>query len=279
MTKRYRTVLYDGVREGDIKIVSNAGISPSNIDKALTMFRGIDNRDSALATRYIDPDSFVNHNPRAYDGLKGVQGFIGHLPPQSSAKVLRAFQDGPYVFTHSEGDVFGKKIFFDIFRFEGGLIVEHWDNISDQASTNESGHTQTDGPVEVADRHETEKNKALLRDFYEKIFLEGKFGSMPDFFDGDKFIRHDSRGGDGLSALNSLMKEQAQKGIVMQVSKIELILGEGNFVLVAASGAIAGKPVAYYDLFRVQAGKIAEHWNVIEEVPPASEWKNKSGKF
>ena len=259
--------------------MSNAGVTPNNIDKALTMFRGIADRDSALATQYINPDSFVNHNHRAYEGVQGVQGFISHLPPQSSAIVVRAFHDGPYVFTHSEGDVFGRKIFFDIFRFEGGLIVEHWDNIADQASSNASGHTQIDGPVEATDRHETEKNKALLRDFYEKIFLEGKFASMPEFFDGDKFIRHDSRGGDGLSALRELMHEQAQKGIVMQVSKIEMILGEGNFVLVAASGSIAGTPVAYYDLFRVQDSKIAEHWNVIEEVPPADQWKNKNGKF
>ena len=259
--------------------MSNAGSAPNNIEKALTMFQGISDRDSTLAIQYLNPDSFVNHNSRAYDGLQGVQGFISHLPPQSSAKVVRAFQDGPYVFTHSEGDVFGRKIFFDIFRFEGGLIVEHWDNITDQASSNASGHTQIDGPLAVTDRHETERNKALLRDFYETIFLEGEFGRMPQFFDGDKFIRHDSRGGDGLSALGELMREQAQKGNVMQVNKIEMILGEGNFVLVAASGSISGVPVAYYDLFRVQDSKIAEHWNVIEEIPPADQWKNKNGKF
>jgi predicted SnoaL-like aldol condensation-catalyzing enzyme len=259
--------------------MSKAGFTSENIEKALTMFQGINDKDSTLAIKYVNPDSFVNHNHRAYEGVQGIQGFISHLPPQSSAKVVRAFEDGPYVFTHSEGDVFGGKIFFDIFRFEDGLIVEHWDNITDRASSNASGHTQIDGPLEATDRHDTEKNKTLLRDFYEKIFLEGKFESMPQFFDGDKFIRHDSRGGDGLSALGALMREQAQKGIVMQVSKIEMILGEGNFVLVAASGSIADGPVAYYDLFRVQDGKIAEHWNVIEEVPPADQWKNKNGKF
>jgi len=259
--------------------MSKAGFTSKNIEKALTMFQGINDKDSILATKYVNPDSFVNHNHRAYDGVQGIQGFIGHLLPPSSAKVVRAFEDGPYVFTHSEGDVFGEKIFFDIFRFEDGLIVEHWDNITDRASSNASGHTQIDGPLEATDGHDTEKNKTLLRDFYEKIFLEGKFESMPQFFDGDKFIRHDSRGGDGLPALGALMRGQAQKGIVMQVSKIEMILGEGNFVLVAASGSIAGGPVAYYDLFRVQDGKIAEHWNVIEEVPPADQWKNKNGKF
>jgi predicted SnoaL-like aldol condensation-catalyzing enzyme len=90
-------------------LMSKAGFTSKNIEKALTMFQGINDKDSILATKYVNPDSFVNHNHRAYDGVQGIQGFISHLPPQSSAKVIRAFQDGPYAFTHSEGDVFWKK--------------------------------------------------------------------------------------------------------------------------------------------------------------------------
>src|ERR1700679_918745 len=140
---RYRTALYTGKKKNPT--LAKAGFTSKNKEKALTMFQGINDKDSILATKYVNPDSFVNHNHRAYDGVQGIQGFIGHLPPPSSAKVVRAFEDGPYVFTHSEGDVFGEKIFFDIFRFEDGLIVEHWDNITDRASSNARGHTQIDG--------------------------------------------------------------------------------------------------------------------------------------
>jgi predicted SnoaL-like aldol condensation-catalyzing enzyme len=257
----------------------DTNLTPSNIEKALTMFEGISHRDAALATRYVNPQSFRNHNPRASEGVQGVHGFIGHLPPQSSVRVVRAFEDGPYVFTHAEGDVFGRKVFFDIFRFEDGLIVEHWDNIGEWTQPNQSGRTAIDGPAQATDRENTEKSKALLRDFYETIFLKGEYGKISRFFDGDRFIRHDERGGDGLSALQAMMHEQAEKGIVMHVDKIEMILGEGNFVLVTASGSIANQPVAYYDLFRVEDGKIAERWDVIEDIPAADQWNNKSGKF
>jgi predicted SnoaL-like aldol condensation-catalyzing enzyme len=40
-----------------------------------------------------------------------------------------------------------------------------------------------------------------------------------------------------------------------------------------------GKPTSFYDLFRVASGKIAEHWDTIETIPPKSEWKNSNGKF
>ena len=36
---------------------------------------------------------------------------------------------------------------------------------------------------------------------------------------------------------------------------------------------------AFYDLYRAQDGKLVEHWDTIEAVPPKSEWKNCNGKF
>ena len=39
------------------------------------------------------------------------------------------------------------------------------------------------------------------------------------------------------------------------------------------------KPTSYYDLFRVENGKIAEHWDVMETIAPESEWKHQNGKY
>ena len=60
---------------------------------------------------------------------------------------------------------------------------------------------------------------------------------------------------------------------------MHLVLGEGSFVLVASEGTLGGAPVTYYDLFRVEDGKIAEHWDVIENLADASTWQNDNGKF
>ena len=32
-------------------------------------------------------------------------------------------------------------------------------------------------------------------------------------------------------------------------------------------------------LFRVENGKVAEHWDTIETIPPHEQWKNGNGKF
>jgi predicted SnoaL-like aldol condensation-catalyzing enzyme len=57
------------------------------------------------------------------------------------------------------------------------------------------------------------------------------------------------------------------------------VLAEGSFVLSVSEGARGGVHSSFYDLFRVEAGKLVEHWDTIEAIPPRSEWKNDNGKF
>ena len=76
------------------------------------------------------------------------------------------------------------------------------------------------------------------------------------------------------------MEYFAAHGLVLEYHKIHKILGEGNFVLTVSEGKFGkGDHVAYYDLFRIENGKIVEHWDVIEPILPKSDWKNNNGKF
>lgn len=65
----------------------------------------------------------------------------------------------------------------------------------------------------------------------------------------------------------------------MTYTHLHKVLGEGNFVLTISEGTFGGKHVSFYDLFRVENGKIAEHWDVVEPILPKEEWKNNNGKF
>jgi predicted SnoaL-like aldol condensation-catalyzing enzyme len=46
-----------------------------------------------------------------------------------------------------------------------------------------------------------------------------------------------------------------------------------------SDGVFDGQPTAFYDLYRMDAGRQVEHWDVLEPIPPSSEWKNGNGKF
>ena len=202
------------------------------------------------------------------------------LPPKSAnVNTVRVFQDGDLVFTHSDFNFFGPKTGFDILRFENGKIVEHWDNLQETAPANPSGHTMIDGPTESKDLGKAEQNKALVRNFVEDILVNGRLEKLAGYYDGDNYIQHNPQIGDGLSGLSAALGMMAKQGITLKYDKIHKVLGEGNFVLVLSEGTFAGKPTSFYDLFRVENGKMAEHWDTLETIPPREEWKNNNGKF
>jgi predicted SnoaL-like aldol condensation-catalyzing enzyme len=229
---------------------------------------------------YINPNKYIQHNLGAADGLAGLKALLQQLPPNSArVNTVRVFQDGDFVFTHNEYDFFGPKIGFDVFRFEDGKIVEHWDNLQETAKPNPSGHTAIDGPTEVKDPDKTRANKTLVKNFVEDILVNGKMEKLAGYFDGDNYIQHNPLIHDKLSGLGNALGEWAKQGITLKYDKIHKVLGEGNFVLVLSEGHLAGELKAFYDLFRVENGKIAEHWDAIEMIPPKDNWKNTNGKF
>ncbi|WP_210252911.1 nuclear transport factor 2 family protein [Rhizobium sp. ICMP 5592] len=228
----------------------------------------------------INPDKYIQHNLGAADGLAGFGALLAALP-KGSAKVntVRAYQDGDFVFTHTDYNFFGPKIGFDIFRYENGKIVEHWDNLQETSGPNPSNHTMTDGPTEAKDLGKTVENKTLVKNFVDDILINGRMEKLTTYFDGDNYIQHNPQIGDGLSGLGAALKAMADAGITMKYDTIHHVLGEGNFVLTASEGTFGGKSTSFYDLFRVENGKIAEHWDTLEAIPAKADWKNDNGKF
>jgi predicted SnoaL-like aldol condensation-catalyzing enzyme len=187
---------------------------------------------------------------------------------------LRTFQDGHYIFSQEEGLILGENIFFDIFRFEDALIVEHWVFSAKGAPPNQSGHTQTDGPTEAKLSEDIDKNKSIVRDYYETIHVSGDHSKIPHYFAGDHCIRHEPGVRDGVTAFKRDLEELTKH---RSIDEIKFVLGQGDFVFIAAKGSHENEPCLYIDLYRVEDGKIAERWGFPEELPPQEEWKNNNG--
>lgn len=252
----------------------------SKKEKVVALLKSIETGDTNPIA-FINAEKYMQHNLAIKDGLAGFGAALAALP-KGSARVhtVRAFQDGDFVFTHTDYDFFGPKIGFDIFRFEDGKIVEHWDNLAETPSqANPSNHTMIDGATELTDLDKTVANKTLVEQFVRDVLMGQAPEKLTSHFDGDKYIQHNPAIADGLSGLGAALAEMAKNGITMTYDRIHKVLGEGNFVLVVSEGSFAGKHVSFYDLFRVEAGKIAEHWDVIEPLLPNSEWQHQNGKF
>jgi len=261
--------------------VEEKSVSLSNKEKAVALLNSIETGDQK-AVGFVNPDKYTQHNLAVADGLAGFGALLQALPKGSArVDIKRAFQDGDYVFTHTDYNFFGPKVGFDLFRFEDGLIVEHWDNLTEKAATNPSGHTQLDGPTQAIDLAKTEQNKALVADFVDTILVKGEFAQLGHFIDKGEanYIQHNTAIADGLSGLGKALEEMAKQGIKMVYTKNHIVLGEGNFVLSISEGSFGGEHISFYDLFRVENDKIVEHWDIIEPIPTKDRWKNNNGKF
>jgi predicted SnoaL-like aldol condensation-catalyzing enzyme len=245
---------------------------------AIDFLKSIETGDaSALA----HAGAYRQHNLAVPDGVAGLGAVLAQLP-KGSARVhtVRAFEDGDFVFTHTEYDFFGPKIGFDVFRFEGAKIAEHWDNLQETPkTTSPSGRTMIDGPTRVREPGSTADSKQLVHGFVDDVLLHGRMDRLARYCDGDRYLQHNPMIGDGLKALGAGLAAFAAQGQAIVYSRVHRVLGEGEFVLVISEGTLGDEPTAYYDLFRVEAGRIAEHWDVIQAIPPREQWANDNGKF
>ena len=251
----------------------------SNKDKVVALLASIET-GAPEPVGYINPNKYIQHNLMVGDGLEGFGEVMKQLPETGTkVRVVRAFQDGDYVFTHTEYDFFGPKIGFDIFRFEDEKIVEHWDNLQAIASDSASGRTQIDGPTEARDLNSTHANKALIEGFIHDILLGANPNKITEYISTNQYHQHNPAVPDGLEALGKALEDMAKAGTPMVYTKNHMILGEGNFVLAVSEGQFLGNNVAFYDLFRIENEKIVEHWDTIEEITAKEKWMNNNGKF
>ncbi len=246
-------------------------------EKVIAILKGFETRDTKPLI-YINPEVYIQHNLSFGDGLNGLKTLITNYPDGVKVNVPRVFQDGNYVFVNWEYYKTSWRVGFDIFRFDKGLIVEHWDNLQERQPLNSGGHSMIDGSTVICDREKTDRNKKIAKYIVNESFINRHFEKLPLYF-VDNYIEHNPSLSDNIDAFIDEFQKLQNGTPIMKYSDIHHVLGEGNFVLVASEGQYLGHPAGFFDLFRLEKAKVAEHWITIEEIPPVENRKNKNEKF
>ncbi len=251
------------------------------LDTAAALFESFD----ADAAAELLTEDYIQHNPGVPTGAAPVIGMLGALKESGiTTTIHRVIAEGDLVVMHvtyENASLFGADtlVAFDVFRVEDGKVAEHWDNLQAPTGPNPSGRTMTDGPTAITDLEKTAANKAVVEGFIRDVLHGEDPSKMTDYVSTETYLQHNASIGDGLGALGEAMAQMAEAGQSMAYTNTPIIVAEGNFVFSASEGTVGDTPTGFSDLFRLEDGKIVEHWDTMAPIPPAADWAHDNGKF
>lgn len=225
---------------------------------------------------------YTQHSTGVSDGAQGFKDFFkGFLErtKDRDIRVIRTIEDGSFVFVHVYQDIdngSAKWITTDMFDTdENDKLIEHWDVISayKEAEETVSGNDMVLGNFELKDLNKTEENKALVRSFITDVFQNSNHGAVEEYLSTETYIQHNPNVPDGIDAVKQFLATQD-----FNYDFIFKVLGQGDHVVTYSKATFNGTELAVFDIFRIEDGKIVEHWDNMEPIPPRSEWAN-TGKF
>jgi predicted SnoaL-like aldol condensation-catalyzing enzyme len=125
-----------------------------------------------------------------------------------------------------------------------------------------------------ADEAMEEANKKVIIDFYDKAINQKDFEAAKVYF-GSTYIQHNpmaANGPEGLKAFIAFMKEQLPE----YKTEFVRVFADGDYVIVHAHAKPTpdSRGSAVMDIFRLEDGKVVEHWDVIQDVPEKSANEN-----
>lgn len=256
-------------------------------ETALAGFNALFVDFDAEAAERLFAEDYIQHNPAVPTGAAPIIGFIPALEDSGiNPTIHRVISEDDMVVLHvttENAQAFGADtlVGFDVFRIENGLIAEHWDNLQPPVAASEtpSGNSMTDGATEITDRAKTQENKALVQGFVTDVLQGAAPQNITEYISTETYIQHNPQIANGLDGLGAALEAMAANGVTMRYDRTPIIVAEGNFVFTASEGEFAGEPTAFFDLFRVEDGKIVEHWDTVSAIPPAEDFAHSNGKF
>jgi predicted SnoaL-like aldol condensation-catalyzing enzyme len=122
-----------------------------------------------------------------------------------------------------------------------------------------------------------EANKKTVQEFYDFLINKKDF-ELASRYIGDRYIQHNPLVADSPEGLKAFV-EFLKSNYPDARSEIKRVLAEGDYVILHVhSVRIPGtRGRAIFDLFKLENGKIVEHWDTIQEIPESS--ANNNGMF
>ncbi|TCM68151.1 putative SnoaL-like aldol condensation-catalyzing enzyme [Acinetobacter calcoaceticus] len=117
----------------------------------------------------------------------------------------------------------------------------------------------------------SEQNKKIVVDFYQGVFLKHQVSEFADLYLAEHYIQHNPHVADGKTPFVKYFKTYFKENPEAR-NQIKRVIASGDLVAlhVHSIQSTTDRGQAIVDIFRVENGKIVEHWDVIQAIPEQS---------
>jgi predicted SnoaL-like aldol condensation-catalyzing enzyme len=117
-------------------------------------------------------------------------------------------------------------------------------------------------------------NKQLVLEFYKKLIGEKDFEAARAYM-GDDYRQHAPYAADGHAGVAEWVRN-FKEAFPEHHYEVKRIIAEGDLVVLHLHGKSGPHPFgeSVVDIFRIQDGKVVEHWDVIQPIPESADNAN-----
>jgi predicted SnoaL-like aldol condensation-catalyzing enzyme len=129
----------------------------------------------------------------------------------------------------------------------------------------------------AADAQQQEANKKIVVEFYDKAINQKDFDAASKYL-GARYTQHNPNAADGPEGLKAFLQFLKEK-FPGSRSEIKRVFADGDYVIlhVHAIREPGARGNAIVDIFKLENGKVVEHWDVVQPIPEKA--ANTNGMF
>src|SRR5450830_961643 len=122
-------------------------------------------------------------------------------------------------------------------------------------------------PALAGNTAQEEANKKVVLDLYEKGINQKDFDAAAKHF-GPRYVQHNPRAADGTAGFKAFIGFLKEK-FTNYHSDIKRSFADGDYVILHVHNVPepGARGAAIIDIFRLENGKVVEHWDVRQDVP------------
>jgi predicted SnoaL-like aldol condensation-catalyzing enzyme len=241
-----------------------------------------DAQNVELIDELYHPD-YIQHSPSIADGREGIRSGVTWMQNNNLVpirEIARVLAQGDLVGIQSRVTIGDSTtaIVGDIFRFEDGQIIEHWDTTQEEVPQSETanGNSMIDGGGDTSlymSNMDLARNTVNAVDFF-AMGIAGDVATLERLF-GDEYVQHNPRVPNGVDAIYSFFADS--DGMLGNVT-VHQTIAEGDLTMALVEYADWGNAVIEI-LRHDENGQIVEHWDIVQAIPAAEEFAHDNGMF